>query len=578
MIRLRGFLSRISVAGAFSWPTFWVVYALNLTVTFTSAFGGDASWWQRIIAVSLGQVALFAVLAVAMPMEQRILDPVCRGLWSLIAFGLSGAARGAAVAVAFIAWGADSGQGEWPRVVSGVLLGWAALTPLSILVDSARRYSRDREDLLGRRDELQMAADRMVERIEELDGRVIDEVRDELLQALSDEQPQTSADRLERVASEVVRPLSHELARSVPSWSVRELTVDRPAPRMRWREVLDRATAGAPFLPIATTALIALLSVVSVLLVGGFARTSIFYVIGSAIIVTTLSAANAVLRLMLPGRSLGWRIVLSITVAFIAGATSGAAADIVVQTFWGDVVQASPARTLVALTLVIPLFAIPLALGRAATLQRDAVLEELRAVDDMLARRVARLGMVQWSQQRELARALHGPVQAVVAAGAHRLRSAQAAQSAEVSTKLRADLLEILDPARRESGGVGWEVGVRRVSATWEGIADVIIAATSAALRSMHDDPVVTAIALEIITEAVSNAVRHGRAAVITGEVAVRDGDLWIRVADDGGGAGGAGSGIGTEVLRECSLTWNRVSHVTGTELLVTLPLGASAQ
>ena len=80
-------------------------------------------------------------------------------------------------------------------------------------------------------------------------------------------------------------------------------------------------------------------------------------------------------------------------------------------------------------------------------------------------------------------------------------------------------------------------------------------------------------IAVEIVTEAVSNAVRHGKARSV--EVSARGGDqeLVLTVRDDGSGESGFDVGLGTRLLEDCALTWRRGVIDARMCLTVSLPM-----
>lgn len=574
MTRLRDFLARISISAALSWPTFWVAYGLNLSVTFVSALGGTPSWWQRVAAVTAAQLAMFGMLGLGLLVERRIGVGARRGLFALVWFALTGALRGAVVSELFTVWGVEAPDGSVPRILTGVAFGWVLLVPMSLVVGTARDYARTRAELLALRERLTLAADRISAEIDELEERSVEGVRQELLAALSEEDREMSARRLESVAADVVRPLSHELARAVPTWIVPDGTV--AAGRVRWREVIDRAATGRPFQVVSTPGVIALLSFVAVVELIGLPMTLIAFALGFVCISGILWVANGVLQRSLDSRRLGARVTLVMVAAFVAGSLSGMIMVAIEAVLGLGITDSERVRLFVALLLVVPIFAIPLALARAARQQVEASLSELRAVDASLARQVARLGMVQWSQHRALARALHGPVQAIIAAGVVRLRATAGGERDRISERLQRDLLDVLDPNRRHEERLDWEVGVSRIQATWEGLASIEVATSVEADRALADDPVAADIVMEIVTEAVSNAIRHGKADQIAARIECRGKDLEVLVRNRGQRPMNAAGGLGTQLLRDCTITWDLRLDGEGVELVAILPTASA--
>lgn len=575
MTRMRDALARVDVAGAFSWPTFWLTYALNLLVTFSSVFGEDASWWQRVATVSLAQAAMFGVLGLATRAEAMVRDQAVRGAVALAWFALAGATRGVVVGGTFSAWGVASGEGEWQRIVTGVALGLAVLTPMSVVVGNARRYSQARADLLAAREALQSEAERIATDIDDRDLSVLERVRARLVEALAPLENDASPDRLAGIADEVVRPLSHEIARAAPDVSPR---LPVAPPTTGWREVIDAATSGKPFLPLATTAVIGLLSVVSIARELGLTWTVIGIPL-SAVLCTylPLTGANGALARVLPGRSQPVRVALVVLGAVGAGVVAGMVANALLAVLRLQMRTADPVVLFWALALVVPLLALPLALARGAAERESESLASLRAIDADLQRKVARLAMVKWAQQRSLARALHGPVQSAIAASARRLHDTPVDQRAAAIAAVRQELLDLLQPddAASSSGTtLCWDESLQRIVATWAGVTDVTVDEGVAVSRAMDADAVGREIAVEVLTEAVSNAARHGRARRVRASVHVMGADLAIEVSDDGTVRRSPESGLGTRLLDDCALSWERVSTETGTTLTAVLPLG----
>ena len=571
MTGVQSFLSGLKVAPAASWPTFWVVYAINVAITFASSFGVDAAWWQRLVAISLGQVAMFAVVAVGAAVERRRGASVTRGLLALMWFALAGAARGGVVGLAFTQWGATSQATETARLASGVLLGLAILTPMSVLVSAARDFARTRDALLDRADQLSAAAARVTEDMAQRDEGVVERIKEEISDSL-DEDGAASAARLDRVLREVIRPLSHDLAAAVPTWT--PPAAIRRQGRVEWRQVVDRALSGQPLMPWTTTGLIALLSLASVVYGVGPARTAPYYLVGAVLVVSALMLGNVVLGRALPDRPFATRVVITAGVLLLGGAYVGGVGALVVDLTGGPNLQRLVWRAFFALLILMPLLAFTVSLARAATQEQIAALDRLRDADRDLKRRLTRLRQTQWSQQRALARALHGPVQALVSNAAARLHSAPEAQVTHMARDLERELVDVLDPDGRVDDRVTWTDGLARIEATWEGVVDVSVSAPEDVLAWLAGDPVTCDLAVEIVSEAVSNAARHGDAGSVRVSLMLEGEDVVITVRDDGIKGLGDGSGMGSRLLDDCCLEWSRVGAGSGVTLTARLPVG----
>ncbi len=195
---------------------------------------------------------------------------------------------------------------------------------------------------------------------------------------------------------------------------------------------------------------------------------------------------------------------------------------------------------------------------------------------------VVRLRQTQWFQGQALSRALHGPVQAAVTSAALRLDAAvrDGQTTDELAGRIRADLAEVVDvldvdPAQTPE----LEDSLARIQGTWEGLSEVRIDVTDAARDLLRADPVAAALVGDLVTEAVSNAVRHGEATVVevrldgsvSQETSLRD--VVLTVQDNGTPATpGARAGLGTSLLEACTLEWGRSTTGSGNVLRAVIP------
>lgn len=220
----------------------------------------------------------------------------------------------------------------------------------------------------------------------------------------------------------------------------------------------------------------------------------------------------------------------------------------------------------------------------AASLGRDRarIIAALEASSQVLQRRLVRWRQMQWYQQKSLSRALHGPVQASVTAGALRLDAAIRAGQADpaVIDQVRGQLLQTLGClGSLDTLVASVKEALDRITSTWEGLCAVSTSLEDDANTVIRRDTALRSCVIDIVTEASSNAVRHGGATRVDVTISFTDSsqrDLLLVIASDGHRQDKPlGRGLGTLMLDECTLEWRLDDADAGTTLIALLPMDA---
>lgn len=362
-----------------------------------------------------------------------------------------------------------------------------------------------------------------------------------------------AADTLEQLASEVVRPLSHELAAAAPVWEPPAPPQGRP--RLDWSRVWG-TVADTDLLDAWGPALVMLLITPASMLIGGFWRGLALHLLAATVIVLGLSLVRR-----LSGLARGRRTPIRLLVSYALLVLGCIPAALVAIAFPEP---PSNADEVVWVLIILPLVALLLSVVRAARMQQRTLEQETAAASRQTRWWISRTRMVLWWWRSLLARALHGRVQSTIHAAVHRLRLAE--QQGNATTELvRSELAAV----RRALPGVVMPAdasrdvpaGLAALVATWRPIADVTCDLSDDAASRLGEDPICGDIALDAVMEAVSNAVRHGGAQQV--EVAIGspdEGVLSITVSDDGRGRMSRPDdhqdGLGTGMLDACALQW----------------------
>jgi len=549
---------RLGSPAAVSWPVFWVALLMNIFLVFTGSLDIGLQLWQQVVLLAGTQAAVMGFLGLCRVTVLRHAAQHPRPVVTLVCFVGAGLSRGV-MAAAIHTWflGPETTR-LGTRLVAGVIAVVVFLVPTAIIVASWRDYRDRRSQLAIRQAQLAETAERLAADIAERDRAVVDRVRSELDNVLSGGDP---GGRLQDWSRDVIRPLSHQLASEIEVGAPQAVAPER----VRASAVLDRATSGAPLLPIPTAVAAVVIAFIAIALAFGWWPTLLY----SAVVITSgalLMWLTNRLIVRISHWAVAMRALLMVVVLALIGTAVGQMAHLLL-----------PERELTfsimrGNAILFVAFGVGFALVRAVSQELRQTLEELQLADARLTWQVARLRLVQWAQGARFARALHGPVQGTIAVAIEQLRERPQDQS-HILGSLRTSLLQTLDG---DDVAATWAEGVDRLRRSWEGVCEVDATTRSACAQLLDGDPACREMALEIVTEAVSNAVRHGGATRVNAAMACEGDRTTLIVQDNGQEATSGGPGLGTRVLESCALEWSRERVAAGSVLRAVLPTSSN--
>lgn len=571
MSRWRQAFDRIGGPDAVTWPAFWITLFTSLIGNLTTGGAVSAPLGVRVMVIFIVQLVMFAPLVLLRYTLLRN-PPRPRPWVAVLGFISAAVIRGVCLSGILLAIGAVEEPLWMYRIVASLINTGGLLLVVAILVSAMRAHTRSLAQLMTVDRELVAAQARIVaevtDRNEEALARVKARLSDEMV-ALDSLQGEMSVAELQRLASDVVRPMSHELASSVPVSEVSDRDIDDV--HVSIRQVVSQMITRAPFRPGLNALVFAVAMFASAVGVFGLLGITLMAALAAAVALWSW-VANGLLPRVLARLSPVSGIALVVIAAFIVGYLSSAAAGWVMRST--DVAQ----PLFIGGGAFIGVIVLLLALVTAVLRQQVAAERELAESTERLRWSVVRMRQVQWLQQKGLSRALHGPVQAVVTAAALRLDSAvrrgEATDSllGDIRRDLRAaiDVLDVTDAHE-----VAFSLGLARLAGTWEGVCEVIYCIPEGVRGGLEKEPISAAIVIDLLTEAVSNAVRHAGAEQV--QVSMDEpggGRLHMVIADDGHASTPASgsTGLGTALLDECTLGWRRDTSPRGSELHVELP------
>lgn len=566
---LRDAWRRIGTPDAISWPAFWTTLVAGVVGGFANS-PAPIPVGPRLAIVLVGQLILWVPLLLVRPLLVRNPGRPRPGL--VLAAFLIGALVRAITQIQMLTalYGADAVNlvGRF----GGILVN---IGPVFLVTAVVLSHVRERRRQIGELLDARLRIERSIEGVSSMIAqrnteavqRVHIRLEDELAK-LEGAQADQSLVVLQSTVADVVRPMSHELAQSLPERS--EFHADDEKRAVPWSQVLDSAASGRPFRPLAAGAFVVWEFVGMVLI-----RPADWFdfLVLACLFVVGLVLANRVVEVVSRGRGPSFRIATTTVAAFVVCIALAATVPAFLGTTPSDIGVA------LGLAVLFPGFVLGVSVLTALTRERDQVIRDLQASSDELERTLVRQRQAQWFQQKALSRALHGPVQMAVTAAAIRLdvgiQSGTVQQG--VLDQIRTELMATLDVLHESEGGVvTLAQGIDRMRATWDGVCSISDHVSQEARDVLAHDGVLRSIVIDIVTEAVSNAVWHGnatRASVrldVWGEGAD---DLLVEVTTDGRGIEEQKRrGLGTQLLDECTLIWRREAGPAGDALTAVLP------
>lgn len=535
----------------------------------------DIGAWALVGVVAALIVGAYALAADASVFKHRREQPV--SAWLAISFHCGvGLIFGLVIVIAGDRLIEPSTQDPFVRVGCVALIGlWWGVTA-SLVLEARDRFNRQREALIDRAVDLELAtisetetAMRLRSAIAEEAGPALDGTRMQVNHVLEGFASQTQAllpveewwkisQSLRTTADSTIRPLSHHL------WEA----TDRHYPRPRLGRVLTRLFLYQRFAVLPTMTILAI----------GYLPAGVFRFGGfGGFLATVLMALGAGALLSLANLAMGGTQRLHALV-FVTALFAAELYEVGYLAFlsWraGESLHPGPevvgGMIAVGVSVLLPAAYSSLNSIRAEILDRFRLdTDEARIRQLANARQLAHV-------TRQAARDLHGSVQTRLISCAVAIE--QASRSGDI-TQFRHALetsIAILDaplPDQSEDHSATISDEIRRMCAPWEGLCEF-----SCEIEDELDEirgPIAIA-AGRIVEEAVANACRHGLAESIWIQARRVEGPaIAFQIDDDGAGPTGGQPGLGTAMLAGISRGQVELSARAsgGSRLRVILPL-----
>ncbi len=371
---------------------------------------------------------------------------------------------------------------------------------------------------------------------------------------------------LRQLNDEVVRPLSHSM---IQTFELPALTKGFSQRSRLGQFVLPARVSIGSILPI--TAFAPFVAVISYSATSALLRP-LDALLASAVVTAILTMELVVIKRVF-GRAtlpLYAAILFSLGVGSLLGATAWA-----IVTF--ELLSLPATIALQSFVFFIMTMIVFLMLG-VVQMQRNQATEDLEAAVEDLRLLTSQLRQQVWLSQKTLATELHGSVQAALNASAMRLAQTENPTPEDLD-RVRLDL----DKAMQRLGvddylnGQTIEELLEQICDLWEGSCEINYRVGPQASSALANDSAAAFCTLEVIREAVNNAIKHGEAkqvdisAELDGEV------IELTVTNDGSNTQLSGPGLGSSLYQELALDY-KLSLGSPTTLWAKIPLSPSGQ
>ena len=196
---------------------------------------------------------------------------------------------------------------------------------------------------------------------------------------------------------------------------------------------------------------------------------------------------------------------------------------------------------------------------------RQSVEKQLQEQNLKLSQLISQLRRQIWLIRRNAAWVLHGPIQSALISSAMTLANSNFGESDRKTVTAR---IEEAVSALQSNNNMHQklEVALEGIANLWSRSCTVSWRIDPQLLESLEADLDTATCLIEVATEGVSNAVRHGAARSIAIDISAPSDEIArIEIRDDGRGLGGNQEpGLGSAMLDQICLEWHRDAHAGG--------------
>jgi signal transduction histidine kinase len=478
-----------------------------------------------------------------------------RPIATVLVFLAAGAARGFSVSFGLEALGVTAQADYSNRMTSGALLILVWFSVSAILVDRVRSYRAGYDELYAQIQKLQLLKNQEQSQLETTQQELMQQISGTLSQALK---PGSSARDIHDALDTMIRPLVTGISLAPDL----ELEDNVPKRRLALGPVLKTALHQTPYNPLGVSLLAVLGSLYSRIWQGGW-MGAVDSILTAGIIALTFVLAKK-FRVFGPRALLVW---------LAAGLISSTQTVLLSGPFDQERL---PIILTLSVNVLIPAFLI--AVTKALSVESQNNLHKLAEVAEGLEWQTASLTQRDGVQRRRIARFVHSDLQSRLRVFALRLEISDRAPTDKELEAIKKECENLLGTELQQSDFGKFTKDIKEL---WRGVLEIDFYITPIVLHELESDPFCSAAAIEVVREALSNAVRHGKASQAKVSLSTKPRDpasreLYIIVQDNGKLGKAQPYGYGLSSIQELSKEHALSSESGSTELTASLSLSLS--
>jgi two-component sensor histidine kinase len=556
----------------------WIVITVVSTLQFVGSFVITNSDYSGREALFIACVVVSVGVVVGMLLAARYVFTPFVPLWArpafiLVAFEGTAIARALVFNSLLVSFQLSSDDQLFSRIYGSQFNIFVAGLVVSSLVSMARDFSESNQKLVSTLEGLRAAQESLEIRLSERRQALVSSIRSQLdaaLSSLTGTNMASDARSLTSLIDDVVRPISHRLGREFASAGGDAPTP--PATPIRWSNVVRSSLQSNPIHPGWLTLWTSFITLQVIAAAAGpnFWLPYVSAVVGFGLWFTIAYSAWHLVHgsLAIPARGVVFSLLMLATPLVV-----NPALQLAFNLAFFNL------RVVVAAALYFLVIAWALAMVIAVARLLKSTNRELLTATQQLRRQLITDNVNARHFEQAVSHVLHGPIQDAIAASLKRIQSLPETSSSATSEGgiIRQHIegaLEMLDESPSRHYSV--DGAIQQLSSLWSGVVEISCRCDKVTTDILREAQTTSSIVIEVIREAVSNAIRHGDATQINISIALvePDSDVHISVTNNGAPLPkDTPLGMGSRLLRDMTMSWSRQNLAGSVVLSAVVPL-----